>query len=93
MGAEDRLGANEPKNQGKNVARFSHGFFSALGDAKRSAGIYFFGRRLRKTRRDFRADFENWPPTTALLNAVFRPDRPTSPTCCRRHAKQAVLVS
>ncbi|MGA7239843.1 MAG: hypothetical protein WBY44_29455 [Bryobacteraceae bacterium] len=27
VGAEDRLGAKEPNNQGKNVSRFSHGFF------------------------------------------------------------------
>ena len=26
--AEDRLDAKKPKNQGKNISRFSHGFFS-----------------------------------------------------------------
>jgi hypothetical protein len=51
VGAEDRLGANEPKNQGKNVARVSDGFFplhNYIGDAKAFSGIYFFGAALRR---------------------------------------------
>jgi hypothetical protein len=54
-GAEDRLGANEPKNQSENVARFSHGFFplhNYINDAKAFSGIYFSWRRLAPRSRE-----------------------------------------
>jgi hypothetical protein len=44
VGTKDRLGAKEPKNQGKNVPSFSHGSTAAheTADAKRFSGDLFF---------------------------------------------------
>jgi hypothetical protein len=41
--AKDRLGAKEPKNEGNEVSRFSHGCFlpQRLGDAERVQEVYF----------------------------------------------------
>jgi hypothetical protein len=41
VGTEDRLDAKQPKNPGKNVLHFHHGFFLGILMRKGSAGIYF----------------------------------------------------